>query len=165
MDTEEEQEKLARLLREAEQAKHGKYKDKYNLRPVAKGYLRGQAFDIRSTEYPSKLGIVKILEFELRENPKEKGVPVRMEGTYFNSRLIEHTVVDVPDPDPSVRPIRTDIIYFSHHGRKMGVQAYNPGRDPEPRRVSLIRGLVVLILPIIATIVAIAALWRIGVLN
>src|SRR5947209_3404360 len=107
----EEEARVAKLVREAEQAKLAKTKDRFNLPPVRKGYLRGFAINIRRTEQPCEFGTLQIAEFELADTRKGPGVPLRMAGTYFTGHIMDGTLLDVPDPTPNVRPIVTDVVY------------------------------------------------------
>ena len=119
-----EEAKINKLVRAAEIAKLEKVKDRFNLKPVAKGFVRGMAIHVRQHEEPGEFGVLQVIEFELSDTPKGPGIPVRMAGTYFNHRLIEGSVLDVPDPTPHVRPIATDVASHPRsrtRGRAAGV--------------------------------------------
>lgn len=153
-----EEAQIAKLLREKEIAKLQKNKDRWNLPPIEKGWVRGMVIKLRPHDEPCPYGTLQVLEFEVADGPKVPGIPVRMTGTYFNSRLIEGQILDVPDPTPSVRPITPDIVYRSHSARESELRAFYPGRGEKPRRFSLMLGLLGLGVPAVALIVAIIAL-------
>jgi hypothetical protein len=154
----EERARLGRLIAERERAKAGK-KDRWGLRPIEKGWLRGHAVNIRTWEEPDDLGMLINLEFELRENPKETGVLVRMAGTDFNDRILDGQLMDVPDPDPQVRPIVTDRVYYAHRGRRDGaLTAHYPGRRMDTPRKSLTLGLLAVVVPVVFVVAAVTAL-------
>jgi hypothetical protein len=149
--------KLHVLLRKDQIARHGNL-DRWHLPPVAKGWLRGNALNIRQSEVPCEFGMLQILDFDLTADPKEPGVPVRMAGTYFTNRLIEGQVMDVPDPTPSARPITPIQIFFSHSNHDTDLKSYYPGRDAMPRGKGALLGLLAVGGPIVATLATIAVL-------
>jgi len=148
--------RLAKLVHDAEQAKR-EHKDRWGLPPVEKGWLRGHAVGVSHRDEPCEFGTLEILEFELSDTPRGNGIPVRMAGTYFNFKLAEATVVDVPDPSPAVRPITPYQVFLSHHGRKMELQAYYPGRDMITPRRSMTQAVLVVTIPgvVLVTIIAV----------
>ncbi len=150
--------RLAGLVRKAEEAGR-KTKDRWGLPPVEKGWLRGQAMDVRKWEETCEYGVLEVMEFELREDPQVPGVPVRMSGTYFNNRILDGAVMDVPDPDPTVRPLTPNKIYFSHHFRAIDLTAFYPGRDAVPPRTDRMRSMLVLVLPAVALIAILCVLY------
>jgi hypothetical protein len=150
--------RLAGLVRAAEEASR-KTKDRWNLPPIEKGWLRGHAMNIRKSEETCEFGILEVLEFELCEKPDKPGIPVRMSGTYFGNRMLDGTVMDVPDPDPSVRPITPTKIYFSHHRRAIELSSYYPGRDDTPPNVDRLRSILVLVGPAVALVAILCVLY------
>ena len=150
--------KLKKLLRDAERAKIEKIKDRFNLRPAEKGFLRGHAINIRQSEQPCDFGTLQILDFEISDTMKGPGVPVRMAGTYFSRKLWEGTVMDVPDPTPDIRPITPDVIYTAHDHDVDQIRAFYPGRGETPRRKTLIMGLLAMGIPAVLAFAIIVAL-------
>ena len=159
-----EQARLGALVAAQERAKakagkRGK-KDKWGLRPIGKGWLRGHAMNIRIWEEADEVGMVRVMQFELRENPKEPGVPVRMTATEFNRNMGEGELMDVRDPDPSVRPITPYQIFFSRADRRDGdLTAHYPGRGMMAPRRNLAMGLLVIGAPIVFLLAAVAVLY------
>jgi hypothetical protein len=159
----DEEKKIAKMLREAERAKLDKQKDRYNLPPVAPGFLRGIAINVRPHEEPCEFGTLQVIEFELSETPKGPGVPVRMAGTYFNHRLSAGTLLDVPDPTPHIRPITPDAVVHSGSGGENELRAYYPGRGETPRRITLMLGVLGIVVPIAFTIGLIVLLYKLHI--
>jgi hypothetical protein len=149
---------LARLVKETNKAKIEKEKDRFNLPPVGPGYVRGIVINLRPYDVPCEFGVLQVVDFEIADTPKGPGVPVRMTGTYFNTRLRAMTVLDVPDPTPSVRPITPNIVY-SAHDHEHEIQAFYPGRGETPRRTTLTLGLLGLIVPVVFVIVSVIVLY------
>lgn len=153
-----EAQRLAGLVRKAEEARRGK-KDRFGLPPIEKGWLRGQAVNIRKREETCEYGVLEVMEFDLLVDPEPPGVPVVMSGTYFNNRMLDGSVMDVPDPAPTVRPVTPDKIYFSHHFRAVDLTAFYPGRNSTPPSTDRMRSMLALVLPGVALIVIIFMLY------
>lgn len=147
--------RLHQLIREAEQAKRPK-KDRWGLTPIEKGWVRGHVVDLRQWDEPCEFGILQIMEFDLREDKRQPGIRVRMSGTYFNTRLLEGSVIDVPDPTPSVRPMTPNHVFTAHNNREHEISAYYPGRGAVRQRSTLIMALLATIVPAAVVLVIFA---------
>jgi hypothetical protein len=132
--------------------------DRWHLPPVGAGWLRGSVANLRQTEELCEFGTLQILEFDLMTGPKEAGVPVRMDGTYFTNRLIEGQVMDVPDPDPERRPVTPRQIFYSHSHRQEGMKSYYPGRDAMTKTRGALLGLLAVGGPILALVASLLLL-------
>lgn len=153
--------RLRKLVAEQERAKASKRRnrDRWGLKPVRKGWLRGNAFNIRIWDEPGELGLLTIMEFELLTERNQPGVPVRMTGTDIWGRVAEGQLLDVRDPDPIVRPIVTDRVFFSYaQNHSIDIKAYYPGRDTMAPRKSLMFALLTLAAPAVFLVAAVAAL-------
>ena len=159
-----EAERLEKLVREAARAKRTET-DRWGLTPIEKGWLRGHAMNVRQWEDACQFGKLLVIEFELRETMKSKGVPVRMEGTYFTGRIHEGAVMDVPDPDPTVRPVRPEKIYVSQSYRKHEFVAFYPGRDLPPQRRTLVQAVLAVTVPFLIFVGIVAVLHFYGILG
>lgn len=159
-----EEQMIAKLLREEEVAKLEKNKDKFNLAPVKKGWLRGFVINMRQSEEQCEYGLLQILEFEISDTLKGPGVPVRMSGTYFSGRLMDGAIVEVADPTPSVRPVTPDLLFRPHTPGENELRAFFPGRGETPRRKTLTLGMLGLLLPVIGLIAALIALYVLDII-
>lgn len=83
---------------------------------------------MRYTEDSCTYGQLLILDFDLWIGEGVPLVPVRMSGTDFNGRVTENQVLDVPDPDPSIRPV-APLRVTSARNPAWEVVAHYPGRD------------------------------------
>ncbi len=149
--------RLHKLVRQAEIAKMTD-RDRWNLPPIEKGWLRGAAQNVRQSEETCEFGMLQVLEFDLVTDPKQPPVPVRMTGTYFTTRLLDTHVMDVPDPTPTVRPVTPVQIFFSHSNRETELRSYYPGRDAQTKRAGAMLGLAAVGGPILALVVSLAVL-------
>ena len=86
--------------------------DRWKLKPVGPGYLRGQIRNIRRSEDISRFGTLRVVEFDLDRGGGLPPVPVEMRGLYFNRDVPEGRVCDVADPTPHIRPLVTGLITF-----------------------------------------------------
>ncbi len=132
--------------------------DRWGLVPVEQGWLRGAANNVRQREDICEFGTLQILEFDLKPAPEEPGVPVRMDGTYFTSRLIEGQVMDVPDPTPDIRPVTPRQIFYAHSSRSIDLMSYYPGRDAMTKRKGMTLGFLALGGPVIVLLATLALL-------
>jgi len=136
--------------------------DHWGMPEVPKGWLRGEAWDIQQWDQPCPYGMLQIMEFELRPDHKTPGVKVRMNGTYLDNRLMDGQVMDVPDPDPSKRPIEPVSIIFPwtrYSGERIyRMTAFYPGRQDESLTRSRWLGMLALALPALGLAVAVVLL-------
>jgi hypothetical protein len=102
-------------------------RDRWGKVPVQPGFLRGFARNIRYSEGISPYGQTIVVEFELWSFDGSPEVPVRMEGTDFQGRITETALMDVADPDPSIRPITTERLLEVDDHRDLVIAQY-PGR-------------------------------------
>jgi hypothetical protein len=154
----EEQARLARLVGEQEAAKARK-RDAFGLSPIGRGFVRGRATNIRQSETTCEYGVLVILEFDLLIDPTQPPIPVHMEGTTIDGRLLDGHVVDLADPTPSRRPITPDRVYFSHHlDRKHYIASNYPGRRMSTPRQSLMQGMLVVGVPMVLILGLVAML-------
>jgi len=122
-----ERDRLTGLIEASEKAKLGK-RDAWNLPPVEKGWLRGHAVNVTQHEEAGEFGTLLVMDFELRADPKQPGIPVRMTAVYFTHRLMEGQLMDVPDPTPNIRPVTPEQIFFAGLRRAAEITAHYPGR-------------------------------------
>lgn len=163
--------RLAQLVHEAERKKRdAKGKDRWGLPPVGKGWVRGRVANVKSWDEPCPFGMLQVVEFDLVDDPKQPGVPVRISGTDIDNRVMEGQVLDVPDPKPSVRPIAAMRAVHSHtlsdgRDRVQGIKAYYPGRDDAPPRRMLTLAALMVLVPAAITAVAVVGLHLLHVVQ
>jgi hypothetical protein len=156
-----EAQRLAKLVHEQEQQKLGaEGKDRWGMPKVPRGFLRGRAMNPRTWDETCEFGVLHNLQFDLVDDPEQAGIPVLMQGTDFNDRLMEGSVVDVPKPRTDARPIHTNFLYFSHtvrdgKGKIHTLKAYYPGRDDAPRRVNIALASLMVLVPTAFLLVAV----------
>jgi hypothetical protein len=95
---------------------------------VRAGRVRGQLRNLRRSSDVGDFGELRVVEFDLFIDDDLPMVPVRMTGTDFSNDIREGPVVEVRDPDPSVRPIAALRLDFPP-GYAHEVIAFCPGRD------------------------------------
>ena len=106
-------------------------RDRWGLRPVRSGRIRGQIRNFRRSLDVDDLGQVFIIDFDLFIDDDQPLVPVRMSGTDFQGEPREGQVVELRDPDPGVRPIQaTRLDYPPRY--EHDVVSFYPGRDDLP---------------------------------
>ena len=137
-------------------------RDRWGLRPVRSGWVRGQIRNIRRSFELDDLGQVFIIDFDLFIDDDQPLVPVRMSGTDFQGEPGEGQVVELRDPDPGVRPIQaTRLDYPPRY--EHDVVSFYPGRDDLPPARQRMNSLLVVAGPVILTAIAVAvflALYR-----
>lgn len=102
--------------------------DEYGLPPPRKGVLRGFVRDLRFSQEESAVGRIQIVDFNLHFRGDRLPVPVRMRGSDFTDHLVDGWLMDVPDPDPKLRPITPRRITAPWH-EGLEVTSYYPGQD------------------------------------
>ncbi len=132
--------------------KPAKNRDRWGLRPPRPGIVRGRITNVTRSIDVCDFGELIVLDFELFVGDDQPAVPVRMTGTDFSSALPEGHIVEVPDPDPAIRPIVTTRLDFPPRYENELI-AYYPGRDDLPRGVMRMRGLMMVIGPIVFAVV------------
>ena len=158
--------RLNKLVNDARRAKREASptkRDRWGLPMPPKGWVRGMVSNVRSSDEPCPFGTLQVLEFELRDDPQQPGVPVRMAGTNFDRLVVGGEVMDVRDPTPSVRPIEAVRGVFSHtrYMAEEGIQeikAYYPGRDDMTPRRNLALATAMVVVPVVLLIVAVVML-------
>jgi len=149
--------RLAELVKRDELARgHGL--DRYNLPPVAKGWVRGVITNPRNSEGACQFGTLMIVEFDLVADPEQPPVPVRMSGTEFSHRVLAGDVIDIRDPTPSARPLTPERYVVANASPPFEVIAYYPGRGVPPARVGTLLGWLAVGGPGIALMLCLAAL-------
>jgi hypothetical protein len=121
-------------------------KDRWGWRPVRAGYVRGQIRNLRREAEVSPFGDLRVVEFDLFVDDDLPMIPVRMAGTDFSNDFREGPVVDVRDPDPSVRPIIATRLDFPPHFDHE-IISYYPGRDDPPPAVGRLRAALMVLVP------------------
>lgn len=134
-----------------------KGKDRWGLRPVRAGRVRGQIRNVRRSFAVSDFGNILTFDFDLFVDDDVPLVPVRMAGADFLVEPQEGNLVDVRDPDPAVRPIETYRLDFPPRYEHR-IIAYYPGRGEPPPWRERAGGLLVVIGPI-GLAVALAGLF------
>ncbi len=138
-----------------------KGRDRWGLRPVRRGRVRGQIVNLRRSFEVGEFGNLLVVDFELAIDKDLPTVPVRMSGTIFNHEPREGMVVEMPDPDPLVRPIvthRLSLPWDRHHQ----IVAFYPGRgDPSRARQRLV-GVLVVLLPMAVAAVLLGLYFALG---
>jgi hypothetical protein len=125
-------------------------RDRWNLKPVRRGYQRGHIRNLRRREELCPYGALLIWEFELETDKSAPLLPVRLSGTEFSSRLLEGMLVDVPDPEPRQLPLEPTRVDFSQkldEGAHLIV--YYPGRGLRSRKRDLLWSWVMMGLPVL----------------
>jgi hypothetical protein len=132
--------------------------DKWGLKPVPRGFLRGRVTNMVQSEAIDIYGQVQVIAFDLVSDEDTPPVPVRMTATDYSHRLTEGHLVDVPDPPPHVRPVAPEYLMFSVDvgGDDKQVTAYYPGRGMPSRRSSFLWALLVIAGPIVFVLLATA---------
>jgi hypothetical protein len=118
-------------------------KDCFGLPPVEKGHVRGRVANLRRSSEVSAFGELVVLDFDLVPCGGAPPVPVLMRGTYLEGDIRPDYVMEVRDPDPSVRPILARELRHAHHRRQMVTMHY-PGTNKWP--TYLRRGMELLLL-------------------
>jgi hypothetical protein len=141
------------------QSKQG-YSDPWNLDlpPVRPGFIRGLVANIRNSTEECQYGELLILDFDLHAKGGGTIASVQMRGTDFSRHLRHGALVDVPDPDPTVRPIVTKRLYTPREGREALV-AYYPGAEGRSRRGERLYGFA-LVLGGLALVAILLTIWR-----
>lgn len=129
-------------------------RDRWGLRPVRNGRVRGQIRNVRRSLEVGEFGEIIVFDFDLFMDDDQPSVPVRMSGTDFQNEPHEGVVVDVSDPAPHVRPIEPTRLDFPPQYDREVVSFY-PGRDDVPHARQRMNGLFVIIGPIVVTAAAI----------
>jgi hypothetical protein len=156
-ESKEYQRRLWALIHQ-QQVARGVAKDRWNLKPVRKGWRRGMVTKLRHSEEPCEFGMLLIMDFELSEDPEQPGIPVRMSGTQFSDALFEGTVVEIADPTPDQRPIIATQVRFSHYAGDATLRAHYPGRGEMPAGRRTLLGLLALGWPAVALVAALTVL-------
>ena len=121
-----------------------KGRDRWGLRPVRRGRVRGQIINLRRSFEVGEFGNLLVVDFDLAIDEGQPVVPVRMSGTIFDNEPLEGMVVEVRDPAPATRPIVAHRLAFPPHYQHEVVCFY-PGRDePSPGRQRMLGMLLVL---------------------
>ena len=136
----------------------GRGKDRWGLRPVRAGTLRGQVRNIRRSNVVGDFGDMTVIDFDLFIDDGQKPVPVQMSGTDFFNEVVEGPVVDVRDPDPAVRPILATRLDFPPQYNHEVISCY-PGRDDAPAARERIGGVLMVIGPIVFAAALIALFY------
>ena len=163
--------RLAQLVHEAERKKRdAKGLDRWGLPPVGKGCVRGRVANVKSWDEPCPFGMLQVIEFDLVDDPKEPGVPVRISGTDIDNRVMEGHVLDVQDRNPSIRPIpATGAVhsYSLYDGRGMvqSIKAYYPGRDDAPPRRNRVLAAMMVLVPVAITAAAVVGLHLLHIIQ
>ncbi len=121
-------------------------KDRWGLRPVRRGRVRGQIHNLRRSDKVGQFGSLLVFEFDLFVDEGQPPVPVEMIGADFTHEPREGMLVETPDPTPDLRPIAARRLDFPPK-YEFEIVSYYPGRDDPPRSVERLRGLLVLALP------------------
>ncbi|HET9019450.1 MAG TPA: hypothetical protein VFN46_07690 [Acetobacteraceae bacterium] len=129
-------------------------RDRWGLPPVRGGWVRGQVRNFRRGYEISEYGDVFVWDFDLFVDDDQPLVAVRMRGTDFQGGPGEGEIVELRDPDPTVRPIETTRLEFPNSPGRDAVSFY-PGRDDIPEARQRMNGLVVIVGPIVAAAAAI----------
>lgn len=133
-------------------------KDRFGLRRARAGRVRGQIANVRRSFEIGEFGNLIVMDFDLVTDPGAPPTPVRMTGTIFNREPQEGMLVEVRDPDPSVRPILTHRLDFPPHYH-FEIVGFYPGRDDlSPGRQRLI-GAVVVVGPLVIAAVLIGLFY------
>jgi hypothetical protein len=112
-------------------------RDRFGLRPVGRGWLRGQVQHLKEVKATDRFGERIVFCFDLLVAENQPPVEVRMPGNSFSAGIIPGALVDIRDPDPSQRPLVTTLLRFPPH-YKYEVRAFYPGfEDPTPMQERL----------------------------
>lgn len=122
-------------------------RDRWGLRRVRAGRVRGQIRDIRRSFEVGVFGTITVIDFDLFIDDGLPPVPVRMSGTSFSDEPHEGHVVEVRDPDPTQRPIAPRQLYYPP-GYEHEVISFFPGRDDPSALRERLRGVLVVLGPI-----------------
>ena len=137
-------------------------RDRWGLRPVRSGRIRGQIRNFRRSLDVDDLGQVFIIDFDLFVDDDQPLVPVRMSGTDCQGDAHDGDIVEVRDPGRGVRPVPAVRLYYPPHYVHEVVSFY-PGRDDLPPARQRMNSLLVVAGPVILTAIAVAvflALYR-----
>ena len=125
----------------------GRRRDRFGLRPVRAGRLRGEVRNVRRDTEMGAFGTEIVFAFDLIAEEGAPAVPVRISGTDFSGQPHDGQVVDVRDPNPAIRPLiahRLDLPF----GRREAVIAYYPGRNDLTPAQQRLRGMLVVLGPL-----------------
>ncbi len=122
--------------------------DQWGLAPVRAGMVRGQIANVRRSIGVCDFGELIIMDFDLVRGEGVPAVPVQMTGTDFVGPLNEGWLAELPDPDPTVRPIVTSRLAFPPNYDN-DLIAYYPGRMDKPANVMRLRGLLMVVSPVV----------------
>lgn len=128
----------------------GRLLDRWDLTPVKRGHLRGQPKNIRWSEEVSRYGIIQVVDFDLWIE-KDVEVPVRMAGTDFMGRIHNNLLLDIPDADPNVRPVRPTRVTDSRKPENE-IVAHFPGRTYLMRREGAFSATLIVGLPLVSVL-------------
>ncbi|MDA8254001.1 MAG: hypothetical protein M0Z28_33155 [Rhodospirillales bacterium] len=123
-------------------------RDRWGLRPVRAGRVRGQIRNLHRSFETCEFGQVIVFDFELFVDDAMPPVPVRMAGMDFQNEPRDGNVVDVRDPSPTVRPIEAIRLDFPPRYQHDVVSFY-PGRDEPPPARQWMQGALIILGPIL----------------
>ena len=133
--------------------------DRWRLKPVSPGYVRGQIRNIRRSEDISRFGQLNVVEFDLEVGGGQPMVPVKMLGLYFNRDIPSGQLCDIADPTPSVRPLVTGRISFPR-APGQDILTYNLDADELARRRLWSWSMLTPLIPVVAIAVLVWLLAR-----
>ncbi len=132
----------------------GRRRDRFGLRPVRAGRLRGEIRNVRRGSEMGAFGTETVFEFDLIAEEGAAAVAVRMSGTDFSGAPHDGQVVELSDPDPAIRPLlahRLDHPFLRHQA----IIAYYPGRSDLSPAQQRLRGALVVLAPLVFALAAI----------
>lgn len=125
----------------------GRRRDRFGLRPVRAGRLRGEVRNVRRDIDMGAFGSEIVFEFDLIAEEGAPAVAVRMSGTDFSGQPQDGQVVEVRDPDPARRPLMAHRLDLPFR-RREAVIAYYPGRNDLTPAQQRLRGVLVVLGPL-----------------
>jgi hypothetical protein len=125
----------------------GRRRDRFGLRPVRAGRLRGEVRNVRRDIEMGAFGSEIVFEFDLIAEEGAPAVAVRMSGTDFSGQPHDGQVVEVQDPDPARRPLIAHRLDLPLR-RREAVIAYYPGRNDLTPAQQRLRGVLVVLGPL-----------------
>ncbi len=129
---------------------------------MARGFVRGRVCNLRNSETVGDYGMVMVLDFDLFIDDGLPTVPVRMTGTDFFGRVMTDHVLDVPDPDPSVRPITPWRVTVSHDANQE-IIAHYPGLEIGMKSRGLLSTVATVVAPFVVILLVLLWLsWHFG---
>ncbi len=136
--------------------------DRFGLPPVKRGMLRGKIRDVRHSIVEGAYGQMQVIDFNLYTAPKQPPVPVQMRGNDFTTPVRDDWVIDVADPDPTIRPLLTRRITLPHNPGTE-VVSYYPGWDDPNTSKDRFWSIVAIAGPLVGGAILVGLLFYFGI--